>query len=71
MDRSFVLMEGLFSNFPLEEHAIQEFSMLWHRRWIAFLFYFLPICIKNIGCEIGSITTFDKECQMKYLLRHQ
>jgi hypothetical protein len=39
MDRSFVLMEVLYSNFLLKEVTIQEFSKRWHRRWTSFPFF--------------------------------
>jgi hypothetical protein len=38
MDRSFVLMEVLCSNFLLKGLAIQELLKRWHRRWTSFLF---------------------------------
>lgn len=38
MNRSFVLMEVLCSNFLLKGLAIQEFLMCWHGKWTSFLF---------------------------------
>ena len=38
MDRVFVLMEVLCSNFLLKELTIQELSKRWHRRRTSFLF---------------------------------